>query len=180
MSDSPEIIDVPESVDTFTKKFFLCPRCRRHEWSVSHLEPGRSAGPWSCESCGLTMKFIRVDEDGRVSVVRAREEATRPLHLLRLRKDLGEVYVVVTGYGSTENPPTQESATYLYEEHHCPTNITSSITEVFVGPDRDADCHGMFQYIGLLAETSRPDNDRRDSELAHDVAALLSVTQDDE
>lgn len=40
---------------------------------------------------------------------------------------------------------------YLYEEHHCPMNIISSIVEVYDNtrehPSEKIDSHGMFEYI---------------------------------
>lgn len=159
-------------VQLHTKRYFLCPSCKKHEFEVEHLFQGpeavvawdeisgkheehvREVGPWQCDECDATWKVRVHPSDGTIDVVPAPQRSWHNWDVLELaRADKTVIRLVVPGLSFERERKLDEELErkrYYYEEHTCPTNYLHSAVIVTSGDPADwgdADPHGLFRFV---------------------------------
>ena len=134
-------------IQTREERYFPCPECGQHDFGVTHLTDGSSAGPWYCDECGAGW-MLRID-GAEISVERASDRRVRTLVLL----ERGDLRLVVKGVRlepDRDASPDELWARdrYFYEQHTCPINFLRDAVVVMM--PEDVDPHGAFSYVGTV------------------------------
>ncbi len=134
---------------TITKRMLLCPHCEQEEFSIEHLQRGRSAGPWYCDQCGGSFDLDLL-VSGEVDVTLRAERKVLTYNLLVLDPHQTPIAFIVEGmrFENPSKPESEEdihrSAEFFYEEHSCPTNWFEPV-KILV--DGDDDPHGFLRFV---------------------------------
>lgn len=132
-------------VELVAKRYFLCPKCKEHEFCVEHLfENGTNAGPWYCDTCD-TGWMIVIDEHDNVHV-EERPKIYREWLLLSIGPTDSPVYLRVPSVRFTAEQFRERTEFYI-EINTCPTNLLKRVDEIWF--DGDADPHGILRVVSV-------------------------------
>ena len=126
----------------------LCPSCGDPS-DIDYCTIGYKY-TWWCgnDESGKQYTFI-INNDWSVESEPTGVVVSRTAVLLKSKPQKGNIFLVVKG---TSFNDTEDDYKYLYEEHHCPTNILQDVKELIV--DGNIDKHGLFEYVGKIEEYS--------------------------
>lgn len=136
------------TAETFTKRFFRCPRCGDGEFTFEHLigEKPRTFSHWGCRNVKCQANIGgTVHPDGTVEVEAEDPDRVQSFVLLRA----GDLFMVIDGWGAKEDP--LDGADYYYHSHTCTSNVMRSCQCVFT--KEEADPHGVFRVVGVVVST---------------------------
>lgn len=152
------------------QRFFDCPECGKHEFSVEHLfemmetykTTQKEAGPWFCDNCGQSW-WMTVFKEGGIEVKPGKQRKIRQLAELEIPPLPYPItlHVETARYESLHEAPLgredPDGHQYYFEEHTCPGNYLRATREIIV--DGDNDMHGLAKYKGIVREFE-PGEDR--------------------
>lgn len=132
---------IPE-IKTVVKKYFVCPKCGKHEFSYGHLSESSSFGPWYCDHCGQGW-LGKVTETG-VDIVEYKHSVQRILCLLKFAPELSDtsnpVHIIIPSRTACDGDLDKS---YYFDEHTCPWNYL----RFNIRHGADTDPHGIFEFV---------------------------------
>lgn len=141
-------------VELRTKRYFLCPECGDHQFTVEHLFEGpcavtagaqkRTAGPWYCDNCGAGWR-LSYDANG-VDVEPHTDRQRTQYVILELPPQTEPVRFKVKWFRFTPEID-EDRARYYFQEHTCPVNWLRSVEDVSIG--KDSDPHGLWKLEAI-------------------------------
>ena len=133
------------------KRFIVCPKCERGEFSIEHLFAKDAAwrhafGPWPCHErgCDATIRG-HVNEDDSIEITVGSKKHKPGLTLLKI----GDLWLVEEAYRHYD--PGDDHWDYHYHSHQCLTNLLHSIEKVFDGTGEDP--HGRLRFVANIEDT---------------------------
>jgi len=147
-------------------RYFLCPRCGKHRFTYSHLEPGRSFGPWGCDTVGCNADIRgKITLEGEPDITVVDRDYPKGLMLIKFR----DLYLVVEGYRFYEGEEA-DHYDFLVHSHQCPSNLLRATREVFE-VEQGSDPHGVLRFVAAIEDT--PNN----RETLHEEVSLTRLFQ---
>lgn len=132
-------------VELKAKRYFLCPKCGKHEFEVEHLlESDTDAGPWYCDECSAGWMVV-IDKNEGVRV-EERPPIFKEWLLLSIGPTDKPIYLRVPIVRFTAQQFRERTEFYV-EINTCPTNLLSRVDEIWF--EGDADPHGILRVVSI-------------------------------
>lgn len=137
--------------------YVRCPNCLKGEHRIDHLlgEPGRKAGPWHCDECGVAFNIEVISASVVKTAATTKKIFKTEAHLVLEDPSLLPLTIIVRGivFGEVGQDIAtlieQRDQSYFYEEHSCATNFLRDVEKVITA-DGDDDRHGLFRWEKTL------------------------------
>lgn len=130
---------------------YKCPNCGEFSGSLTHIEIGRTFGPWYCVDCGYAYSGKRISRDSvDLKTYNNCRKFIDTLVLLRINDE--PIFIIIKAEHPIEDNSEElnfSSNEYFYNEHTCPANFMG--VECIIQGE-DADPHGIWQHVETITE----------------------------